>query len=205
MKQPAWSNREISILRDHYGLESPKQIAKRICSATGRKRTRVAILVASQRFSIRPDAARLSDGLLTRREAADQTGISYNVIVDACKAKLVAEVGTGKRRFLQPSAVAELQRLYPLGPRSTCSVTQFRHRLGYSETHALRLVNTGVIPAVKSGGRWRVDKAAVDHLAAEMHWHGLTRLKLPDTPAVIENRRQCAEYCRTRRKPQKAA
>ena len=79
-----------------------------------------------------------------------------------------------------------------------------RNRLGYSETHALRLLNTGAIPAVKRSGRWYVDLEAVEAIEREMRESGTCRRWLPGTPGVSEVRRLCCDYQRARRERERA-
>jgi hypothetical protein len=197
---PNWSEEELHILRDCYGQIRVSAIQARLKKVRGFRRSRNAVIIKANRLGLTVDEPAAE---FTVKEAAEMLGVHKYTLHSALSRGVAVSVLRDNRTLIPHAEIEKLEAYYqPIPPGYDMSKSELMKLLGYSETHATRLLKGGVIRGVKHGKRWHVDRAHAIELAEQMKSAGETRLNLKDYDSeyLQEQRRKCRIYSVTVRK-----
>lgn len=176
-RKRAWSPAEDQILRLEYGRSKSRIIQEILFRATTEPRSKKAIIVRARDLKL--DHRTNQSHLWTVRELCELAGVTRHQIYNCIRRGIIRSCSRGKIKFFSQAAIDTLMATFQLPPFArTMTRSEMMQRLGYSDTHASRLLKAGVISGIKCGTVWLVDADHVAEIAAEMLRSGTVRLSL---------------------------
>ncbi len=180
-KSYEWTEPQDDLIMKQYGLVSKEELASQLTRLLAR-------LTGDPQASRSPNGVNLrasqlgldgrfnhgTKGLLAR-QAAEESGISIHIILDALAKGELPTIGRGKYRFIpweawfpwrdrylarQKKVQAAIQAL----PEPCISASEARRRLGVGESHLGRFLKGKLLRAWKIDGRWYIAEAHVSEV-----------------------------------------
>lgn len=197
-----WGHAQEEILRTLYGRRSPRQIAEAIYRAIGMPRSAEAIKIRANRLGL--DHRSNQDGLWAVKEICDHLDITKWQLYMELQRGTIVSSSSGKTKLFVRQMVDVLEARWPRIPFDrSISMREMMKRLGYAESHALRLVCSGAIRAIQRGGPhglWHVDEAHVEEIERHLRETGATSMSWSHVPGMDKFRTQARSYSATKRK-----
>jgi hypothetical protein len=161
--------------------------------ASGHTRSIKSIGAKAIRMGIR---ARTNGDGVAVADAAKELGINGAAILDMARRGVVSLSGKSWHRFLSYDDYDMLAEKYRRPEEPVMPIKEAAKLLGYDPQQVTIFIKSGLLKGCTIGNRWFATVQSVKSLAREMKARRTTRLRIPDTPEIIEMRRRKAEKVR---------